>query len=154
MSWCNCKIFIGKAKIATMVCVGVAVSFCIGAFLTSTANHSSFAQVESASLATALPPPSLSSSPLSQSVLIKSNTHWAGMIFDSNRDSTIRGSYGDASFDVDCSHGLDPYSAVFHKEGETGYLTISLVKNGEVLDTQTTTDSFGSVQMSGKCEMR
>ena len=90
---------------------------------------------------------------LSQYIVIKSNTNWAGSVIDSSPDYTTRGSYGDAKFDIDCSHGLGPFSVVFDKKAVFGNLTVSLVRNGTVLDTQTTTDSFGGVQISGNCEL-
>jgi hypothetical protein len=85
-----------------------------------------------------------------QSVMIASNTQWEGSILDSSRDYTIKGSYGDANFDINCNDG-GPFSVVFSKEGGFGYLNISLVKSCKVMDTQTTMDSFGGVQISGYC---
>ena len=89
-------------------------------FKFNTANHDVFGSIVSPS----------------QYIEIKSNTNWAGSIIESSSDYTVKGSYGEARFDIDCKHGPGPFSVVFDKKAVLGNLTVSLVKNGTVLDTE------------------
>jgi hypothetical protein len=108
----------------------------------NTADHNAFAELDGANATSS-----------QQFVLVKSNTFWEGSILDSKHDYTIKGSYGDARFDIDCIDGAGPFSVVFNKQDGFGYLTLSLIKNGRIIDNQTTMDSFGGVQISGNCEV-
>lgn len=123
-------------RILSLISLILIIISCLTIFKSNMANQNVFGGVTSPS----------------QYVEIKSNTNWAGSIIDSSSDYTIKGSYGNAKFDVDCKNGSGPFSVVFDKKSVFGNLTVSLVKNGMVLDTQTTTDSFGGVQISGNCE--
>ena len=132
-----------NVKVVTVIWLSIAFFFCTAISKVSTPNLNVFAQLKSGNL---------TSTTTLQHILVKSNTRWAGSIIDSSYNYTIMGSYGDAKFSIDCNYGPGPFSAVFDKKAVFGNLTISLVKNGTVLDTQTTTDSFGGVQISGNCE--
>ena len=134
------KIITGRSKIVTTFILTVVILFCTELFEPNTADQRAFAQLNAGNP---------ESSP--QYIVINSNTKWAGSILDSSQDSTIVGSYGDTKFDIDCHDGWGPYTAVFSKEGGLGYLTISLVENGKTVATETTTDSFGGVEVSGNC---
>ena len=124
----------------TTVSLSIIILFCGGYFKINTIKQGVFAQSNSGNV-TSLP----------QYILIESDTHWEGSILDSSHGYTLTGSYGDARFDIDCDRIRGLYSVVFDKTSKYGNLTISLVKNGTVLDTQTTTDSFGGVQIPGNC---
>jgi hypothetical protein len=121
------------------ISIGVVIAVTFGLLVTVSA---AFAQLK---IGADVPP--------QQYVMIKSNTHWEGSILDSSHDNTVIGNYGDAKFDINCNDGAGPFSVVFNKQGGFGNLTASLMKNEKVLDTQSTTDSFGGIQISGNCEI-
>ena len=131
-----------NAKIVTAFSLSTSILFCTTILEVGTANQYGLAGVKEETV-----------TPLQQYVIIKSNTNWEGSVIDSSPDYTATGSYGDAKFDIDCNRGPGPFSAVLDKKSAFGNLTVSLVRNGTVLDTQTTTDSLGGVQISGNCEL-
>ena len=131
------KMVPSRVKIVTVVSLSLSILFCTATFKSGTGNQDVFGSIVSPS----------------QYIEIKSNTDWAGSIYESSSDYTVTGSHGNARFDIDCKSGSGPFSVVFDKKSVFGNLTVSLLKNGTVLDTQTTTDSFGGVQISGRCEI-
>jgi hypothetical protein len=140
----NYKLFVKGAIVVTVITVSMLILFSTEIFKINTDSKNAFSQVNSGNVK------SLSSP---HYIIVKSNTQWEGSILDSSRDYTIKGSYGEARFDIACNDGGAPYSVVFNKKGGYGYLTVSLVEKGRVLDTQTTMDPFGGVQISGNCKM-
>ena len=132
-----------SVRLVIIISLSIAFLFCSAITRVGANNQNILGQLKSGNL---------TSTTIPQYILVKSNTSWAGSIIDSSYNYIIMGSYDDARFDIDCNHGAGPFSAVFDKKSVYGNLTILLVKNGTVLDTQTTTDSFGGVQISGNCE--
>ena len=74
---------------------------------------------------------------------IQSNTSWAGSIGAGGSSRSIEGS-GSQSFQVSGTIAV----AVIQKQTEYGTLTVSILKGGRVLDSQTTTASYGVVSVS------
>lgn len=73
-------------------------------------------------------------------VSIDSNTTWSGSI----SGSATQSGFGSASFTV---HG-SMVSAVLQKQTEEGYLTVTILKDGTIVDSQTTYEGHGVVDVS------
>ena len=71
---------------------------------------------------------------------IDSDTKWSGTIGGAMRRSGV----GPASFTIDSSMA----SACIQKQTGDGYLTVSILKNDQIVASQTTRDSFGTVAVS------
>ena len=84
-------------------------------------------------------------------LVIKSNTKWSGSIMDSGFDMASQDGSGNQNFEVDCSQGMKIYSTMFQKQDESGSLTVSLIQDGNMLDTKTTTAAYGVVSIAGNC---
>jgi len=82
---------------------------------------------------------------------IKSDTKWSGSIMDSGFDMATQDGSGNQNFEVDCSQGMKIYSATIQKHDESGFITASLIQDGNVLDSKTTTAAYGLVSIAGTC---
>jgi hypothetical protein len=76
-------------------------------------------------------------------IQISSNTSWSGSIGADGQSTSVEG-FGSKSFTV---HG-SVFSAVVQKQTEEGYLTVSIIVNGETKTSQTTTAAYGVVTVS------
>lgn len=88
-------------------------------------------------------------------VKVESNTGWLGSIMDSGFDSATQQGQGNANIPIECDSGIfvaGIYSLFIQKQGEGGMLTISVVKDGTVLDTATTSAAYGVVTLTGNCK--
>ncbi len=72
---------------------------------------------------------------------VDSNTQWSGTI----GGSATRTGFGPASFTINSAMA----SACLQKQTDSGYLTITILKNGDLVASQTTEDAFGVVAVSG-----
>jgi hypothetical protein len=77
------------------------------------------------------------------SIKIESNTSWSGSIGADGSSRTIEG-YGSETWKVTGTIAV----AVIQKQTEYGYLTVSILRDGRVLDSQTTTAAYGVVSVS------
>lgn len=73
-------------------------------------------------------------------VKIDSDTRWSGTI----GGSATRTGEGAATFTINSAMA----SACIQKQTDYGYLTVTIIKNGEIIASQTTNDSFGVVAVS------
>ena len=70
-------------------------------------------------------------------ITIDSDTRWSGTV-----GGSITGErFGSAKFTIHYSTA----SASLQKQTEGGYLTITILKDGQIVDTQTTNEAFGVV---------
>lgn len=76
-------------------------------------------------------------------IQVKSNTDWAGSIGADGSSRTIEG-YGSETREVTGTIAV----AVIQKQTDYGYLTVTILQNGKVLDSQTTTAAYGVVNVS------
>jgi len=76
-------------------------------------------------------------------IRIESDTNWAGSIGADGSSRTIE-SYGSGTWEVTGTIAV----AVIQKHTEYGYLKVSILRDGEVLDSQTTNAAFGVVSVS------
>jgi ribosomal protein L37E len=76
-------------------------------------------------------------------IVIESDTSWMGSIGGDGSSKSISG-YGSATYDV------TGYivSAAIQKQTSYGYLTVKIVRDGKILDSQTTTAPYGVVTVS------
>jgi hypothetical protein len=77
-------------------------------------------------------------------IKIDSNTSWSGAMGGLSSPTTRDGS-GSALFNVQSSLA----SACVQKQTEGGYLTVTILRNGQVVEYQTTTAAYGVVTVSG-----
>lgn len=75
---------------------------------------------------------------------IESNTSWMGVIGGDGSMRSING-YGSQTWKLT---GYRVVSAVIQKQTEEGYLTVRILKDGKVVDKQTTTAPYGIVSVS------
>ncbi len=73
-------------------------------------------------------------------VSIESDTKWSGTI----GGSLTRSGTGSTSFTLNSAMA----SAILQKQTDTGYLTVTILKDGAVVASQTTYDSFGIVAIT------
>jgi hypothetical protein len=85
-------------------------------------------------------------------IRIDSDSSWSATILDSGFDSATQDGVLHKIIPIDCSQGMGIYSAIAQKSGETGWLKISMIKDGNVLDTKETTAAYGVVMISGICK--
>ena len=76
-------------------------------------------------------------------IRIESNTSWAGSIGADGSSRSIEG-FGSETWEVTGTIAV----AVIQKQTDYGYLTVSILKGGRVLDSQTTTAAYGVVTVS------
>ncbi len=72
-------------------------------------------------------------------VSVDSNTQWSGTVAGFSRSGS-----GVASFTIHTATA----SACLQMQTETGYLTVTILENGQTLDSQTTNQPFGIVSVS------
>jgi hypothetical protein len=77
-------------------------------------------------------------------IKIDSNTSWSGAMGGLSGPTTRDGS-GSALFKIQSSLA----SACLQKQTEEGYLTVTILRNGQVVEHQTTTAAYGVVTVSG-----
>jgi hypothetical protein len=88
-------------------------------------------------------------------VKVESNTGWSGSIMDSGFDSATQQGQGNANVPIECNSGIfvaGIYSLFIQKQGEGGTLTISVVQDGTVLDTASTSAAYSVVTLAGNCK--
>ncbi len=76
-------------------------------------------------------------------VCIDSDTAWSGTIGGLGSSVTRSGS-GPANFTIRSSMA----SAVMQKQSDTGYLTVTILKNGDLVNTQTTTSQYETLTVT------
>jgi len=76
-------------------------------------------------------------------IVIESDTEWSGAIGDLGGSTTRSGS-GGASFTIHSSI----VSACIQKQTEWGYLTVKILKNGQLVEQQSTSAAYGVVTVS------
>jgi hypothetical protein len=76
-------------------------------------------------------------------IVIESNTEWSGAIGGLGGSTTRSGS-GSASFTIHSSI----VSACIQKQTEWGYLTVKILKNGQLVEQQSTSAAYGVVTVS------
>jgi len=76
-------------------------------------------------------------------IQIESNTSWSGSIGADASSRTIEG-YGGETWEVTGTIAV----AVIQKQTDCGYLTVSILQGGRVLDSQTTSAAYGVVTVS------
>jgi len=76
-------------------------------------------------------------------IVIESNTSWSGAIGGLGGSSTKSGS-GSASFTIRSSI----VSAAIQKQTEWGYLTVKILRDGQVVEQQSTSAPYGVVAVS------
>ena len=76
-------------------------------------------------------------------IRIESDTYWMGVIGADGSSTTVEG-WGDETFEVTGTI----VSAVIQKQTEYGYLTVTILRKGKILDSQTTTAPYGVVSVS------
>jgi len=76
-------------------------------------------------------------------IVIESDTEWSGSIGGLGGSRTVSGS-GSASFTIHSSI----VSACIQKQTEWGYLTVKILKNGQLVEQQSTTAPYGVVTVS------
>jgi hypothetical protein len=72
-------------------------------------------------------------------VSVDSDTQWSGTI-----DGIPRSGTGSANFTIHTTSA----SACLQKLNDTGYLTITIFKNGEMIDLQTTNEAYSPITVS------
>jgi hypothetical protein len=83
-------------------------------------------------------------------VQIKSTTIWSGSILDSSFDSATEEGRGNKNFTIVCdTFGI--YSLAFQKQIEKGGLYVSVIQDGNILDSKSTTAPYGMVTLAGSC---
>jgi hypothetical protein len=76
-------------------------------------------------------------------IVIESDTEWSGAIGGLGGSTTRSGS-GGASFTIHSSI----VSACIQKQTEWGYLTVKILKNGQLVEQQSTSAAYGVVTVS------
>jgi hypothetical protein len=74
-------------------------------------------------------------------VSIESDTKWSGTI----GGSLTRSGTGSTSFTINSAMA----SAILQKQTDSGYLTVTILKDDTIVASQTTYDSFGIVAVTG-----
>lgn len=133
----------GKSKylfLIALVVVIVAVSGCTSSDTTSTDDTSSN---ETSTDETS----NSQSSNTNPNVVVKvtSDDSWSGSIYDDSGSRSVEGT-GNKEFDLGSNPGI--VSVTFQKSGSSGSLTVEIIKNGEIVKSQTTTAEYGVVSVS------
>jgi hypothetical protein len=81
-------------------------------------------------------------------IQVDSNTRWSGNIMDATGGMASQQGSSTEQFKIPC--GL--YSAVFQKYSNGGYLKVSLVRDGLIVNQKFTTAAYGVVGISGICK--
>lgn len=85
-------------------------------------------------------------------LFINSNTGWSATVLDSGGDSFTQDGSGDSSIGFECIPGfMSSYSISVQKQEETGFLSIAIIQNGNILDRGETTAAYGIASLSGNC---
>jgi len=83
-------------------------------------------------------------------VLIYSDTSWSGSIMDSSFDSATQDGDGNSKIIIQCNNdGF--YSLAIQKQTDHGYLSVSVIQDGKVLDSKATSGQYGVVSLAGNC---
>lgn len=91
-------------------------------------------------------------SPDNAFLFINSDSGWSATILDSGGDSITQDGSGDSSIEFECKPGfMSIYSLSVQKQTETGFLSIAIIQNGNILDRGETTAAYGIASLSGNC---
>ena len=85
-------------------------------------------------------------------LFISSDSDWSATILDSEGDSFTQDGSGDSSIEFECTPGfMSIYSLSVQKQTETGFLSIAIIQNGNILDKGETSAAYGIASLSGNC---
>jgi hypothetical protein len=85
-------------------------------------------------------------------LFINSDSGWSATILDSEGDSFTQDGSRDSSIEFECVPGfMSIYSLSVQKQTETGFLSIAIIQNGNILDKGETTAAYGIASLSGNC---
>lgn len=119
-------------------------------YLNKTGNQYTFGQTE-----TTTPNSIIESSkavPSKAFLFVNSNVDWSATILDSQGDSFTQDGSGDSSIEFECAPGfMSIYSLSVQKQTETGFLSIAIIQNGNILDKGETNAAYGIASLSGNC---
>lgn len=84
-------------------------------------------------------------------LLIESNTEWSGAIQDGDMRTYSEDGSGNAKIRVSCNGSVGIVSVSFQKQTEYGHLQVSLIQDGVLLKSSSTSAQYGIAGFAVKC---
>src|SRR5919106_980302 len=85
-------------------------------------------------------------------LFISSDSGWSATILDSEGDSFTQDGSGNSGIEFECIPGfMSIYSISVQKQTVAGSLSVSIIQNGNILDSGATNAAYGIAPLSGNC---